>query len=360
MLHDVASTGSSNSTMSIAAAPGGIIGKHCSAGSTRQSITTVRLSASASRSAGSNSVLALDEHPDAAVGLGQLDVVRHAAAQVDVRAAAVEEHVLPLRDHAEGAVVDEHDDDREIVQHRRRQLLGGHLEAAVAVDADDRRLGPRGLGADRGGDPVAHRPEPARGDEVPRPLGEEVLHRPHLVLADARREDDVVSGGDCLQHLHQLLRLEERAALRVAKGELVAPLLDLADPGLRSRRSRLTVPAHLAGELGERLLQRPDDGDVGIAQLGDLGRVDVEMDHGGAGREGRELAGDAVVEARADRNQDIAGVHREVRPLRAVHAGPAEEQRMRLRERALPHQCRDHGQPAGLGELGAARRRRRR
>ena len=55
VLHDVASTGSSNSTMSIAAAPVGIIGKHCSAGSTRQSITTVRLSASASRSAGSNS-----------------------------------------------------------------------------------------------------------------------------------------------------------------------------------------------------------------------------------------------------------------------------------------------------------------
>src|SRR4029079_7505327 len=53
VLHDAASTGSSNSTMSTAAAPVGIIGKHCSAGSTRQSITTVRLSESASRKAGS-------------------------------------------------------------------------------------------------------------------------------------------------------------------------------------------------------------------------------------------------------------------------------------------------------------------
>ena len=55
VLHGVASTGSWYSTMSIAAAPAGIIGKHCSAGSTRQSITTVRPSDNASRSAGSSS-----------------------------------------------------------------------------------------------------------------------------------------------------------------------------------------------------------------------------------------------------------------------------------------------------------------
>ena len=44
-----------SSISSSAAAPAGIIGKHCSAGSTRQSMTTVRFSASASRNAGSSS-----------------------------------------------------------------------------------------------------------------------------------------------------------------------------------------------------------------------------------------------------------------------------------------------------------------
>ena len=77
-----------------------------------------------------------------------------------MRAAAVEEHVLPLRDHAEVAVVDEHDDDREIVDHRRRQLLSRHLEAAVAVDAHDCRFGPGSLRSDGRRDPVPHRPEP--------------------------------------------------------------------------------------------------------------------------------------------------------------------------------------------------------
>ena len=115
VLHDVASTGSSYSTMSIAAAPAGIIGKHCSAGSTRQSIDDGAVERERLAQRGLELGLGLDEHPDAAVGLGELDVVRHVGAEVDVRAAAVEEHVLPLRDHAEVAVVDEHDDDREVV-----------------------------------------------------------------------------------------------------------------------------------------------------------------------------------------------------------------------------------------------------
>ena len=261
----------------------------------------------------------------------------------------------------EVAVVDEHDDDREIVDHRRRQLLRGHLEAAVAVDADDRRLRPRGLRADRGRDPVAHRPEPARGDEVPRPLGEEVLHRPHLVLADPRREDDVVAGGERLQGLHQLLRLEPLAARAVAERELVAPLLDLAAPrprvpGRRRRGACRSRPSSSASAFFSGPTTGMSASRSFEISAGSMSRWTTVA----PGANADELAGDAVVEARADRDEHVAGVHGDVRPLRAVHARPAEEQRVRLRERALAHQRRDHGQPAGLGERAAARRRRRR
>ena len=88
-----------------------------------------------------------------------------------------------------------------------------------------------------------------------------------------------------------------------------------------------------------------------LAQLRDLGRVDVEVDDGGSGRERRELAGDAVVEARADRHEHIAGVHGDVRPLRAVHARPAEEERVGLGERSLAHQGGDHGETSDLRQL---------
>src|SRR5207249_8155764 len=66
---------------------------------------------------------------------------------------------------------------------------------------------------------------------------------------------------------------------------------------------------------------------------------------------GGQLPGDAVVEPRAHGDEDVARVHGEVRPLRPVHAGPAEVQLVRLRERALSHQGRDHGKPADLGQL---------
>ena len=158
------------SSMSSAAAPAGIIGKHCSAGSTRTSITTGRPQLERLLERRPQLLLLVHGDPDRSVGLCELRVVGHRLGEVDVRAAAVEEHVLPLGDHPQVAVVEEQDDDREVVEDGGDELLGGHLEAAVAVDADHRRLGPRRLGADRGRDPVAHRPEPAGGDEVARPL----------------------------------------------------------------------------------------------------------------------------------------------------------------------------------------------
>ena len=136
-------------------------------------------------------VLVVDGQADGAVRLGEPGVVGHVVRQVDLREPLVEEHVLPLADHAEVAVVDDHDHDRQVLEHGRRELLAGHLEAAVAVDADDRRLRPRSLRADSGGHAVAHRAQSARGDERARAIAEQVLHRPHLVLADAGRPDDV-------------------------------------------------------------------------------------------------------------------------------------------------------------------------
>jgi hypothetical protein len=50
------------------------------------------------------------------------------------------------------------------------------------------------------------------------------------------------------------------------------------------------------------------DGQVGGAVLADLGRVDVEVDDLGVGSEGGEAAGDAVVEADAERDQQVGVV----------------------------------------------------
>ena len=81
---------------------------------------------------------------------------------------------------------------------------------------------------------------------------------------------------------------------------------------------------HLRGELRQRELERADDRDVRVADLPDLGRVDVEVDHLRARRERRDLAGDAVVEARADGDDQVGLVQRPVRRTssRACRAAP--------------------------------------
>src|SRR3954470_16391948 len=73
------------------------------------------------------------------VGLGELDEVGRLP-HVDVRVAVVPEQLLPLAHHAQVAVVDDHDLDRDPVLDAGRELLGVHLHRPVAGDADHRLL----------------------------------------------------------------------------------------------------------------------------------------------------------------------------------------------------------------------------
>ena len=75
------------------------------------------------------------------------------------------------------------------------QLLGGHLEAAVAVDGPHHAVGPADLGPDGGGHGEAHRAEAARVHPRVGVVEAPVLRRPHLVLADAGHDDRVVGRG---------------------------------------------------------------------------------------------------------------------------------------------------------------------
>src|SRR5271166_897660 len=135
----------------------------------------------------------------AAVRLGQLDEVRDAGAggllglgrhmQVGVGVALVVEQRLPLPDHAEAAVVDDRDLDRDALQGAGGQFLVGHLEAPVAVDGPHRGIRAADLGANRGGHGEPHRAQPARVDPGPRVLVVDELGGPHLVLSHSGHVD---------------------------------------------------------------------------------------------------------------------------------------------------------------------------
>ncbi len=60
--------------------------------------------------------------------------------------------------------------------------------------------------------------------------------------------------------------------------------------------------------------------DMRLAQFVHLRRVDIHMDDFGVRREGIEFSGHTVIEACADRNQQVARLHGQIGRFRTVHA----------------------------------------
>ena len=114
-----------------------------------------------------------------------------------------------------------------------------------------------------------------------RGLSQQVLHRPHLVLADSGRPDHVFGtlGSNVAKGLEHRLRLEHALGAAVLVRIEAPPLLELRMPRRPVDRLRVLERLQLASQVRERELERADDGDLRVTDLPDLGGVDVEVDH---------------------------------------------------------------------------------
>ena len=186
----------------------------------------------------------VDPHPDAAHGLGPELVVGQVGREVHLGVALLVEHLLPLAHHAEVGVVQDGDLHGDALGRGGDELLRGHLEAAVAVDGPDHRVGTTDLGADGGRHGEAHGAEAAGVHPGVGVVELPVLGGPHLVLADARGDDAVV-GGVVAQLLEHVLRLERVARLALLVGErvLLPPAGDRLLPGACDRAAWRRRPA---------------------------------------------------------------------------------------------------------------------
>ena len=104
-------------------------------------------------------------------------------------------------------------------------------------------------------------------------------------------------------------------------------------------------------QLVEHLAQVADERDVHLDVLVDLGGIDVDVDLLRVGRVGLEVAGDAIVEAHAEGEQQVGFLDGRVDPGFAVHAHHAEVQRMRGGDAAEAEQRHRHRDLRRLGEL---------
>ena len=91
-------------------------------------------------------------------------------------------------------------------------------------------------------------------------------------------------------------------------------------------------------ETDERGLDVADDRQRDAFVLVVLGRVDVDVDDLGVGRKFVGVAGDAVIEASAEAEQQVALVDGPVAIGGAVHAEPLHRERVGLRETADAHE----------------------
>ena len=181
------------------------------------------------------------------------------------------------------------------------------------------------------GQAEAHGAEAAGVDPEARLVEADQLRGPHLVLADVG-SDDGLAAGEAVDFGHQVLRLDLGVGRRRRRS------------GCSSFQSRICVPPGAARggcassfELGrefsasslfsfcEHALHVAHDGHIGRAVLADFGGIDIHVDDFGVRREGGQAAGDAVVEAHAEGDQQVAFGHAHVGGVAAVHAGHADE-----------------------------------
>ena len=110
--------------------------------------------------------------------------------------------------------------------------------------------------------------------------------------------------------------------------------------------------AELSAQRGNDVGQVPDDRDVGGADLGDLGGVDVDVDHRGLGGEGVRLAGDPVIEAGSQADDDVGPLQGPDGGHSAVHAGHPQVERVLAGHDVQGGQGGDEGRSDELDELG--------
>ena len=132
----------------------------------------------------------------------------------------------------------------------------------------------------------------------------------HIWCWPTSRRDDRLAAGEPVDLRHQVLRLDLACRSSAARSGCSSFQSRICfHQARRAADSFSSAPCRALlqqlVELREHALHVAHDGHVRRAVLADLGRVDIHVDHLGVRREGGQPAGDAVVEAHAERDQQI-------------------------------------------------------
>ena len=295
-------------------------------------------------------VARLDQDALPAVRLAELDEIGQRI-RIALGIAALIGELLPLADHAHILVVEDEDLHRQPVLRRGGQLLDVHLDRRLAGDVDHQGVRVAELRTDRGGQAVPHRAETTAGQPLVRLLKPEMLRGPHLVLADFGRDDWVARVRRVEQRPDRALRHD---LVRIVLGKIETlhrtpacdPTLPVGRVGL-GMLAALPDPHHVL----ERMADVRDDPEIDAHGLVHRRAIDVDMHFPRVRAERIEPPRHAVVEARAERDDEVGLVHRHVRLVGAVHPEHAEPLRTGRGIGAEAHQRRRHRRAGDADEF---------
>ena len=209
----------------------------------------------------------------------------------------------------------------------------------------------------------AHGAEASGGDEGARGFVLEVLGFPHLVLAYVGDDDglfEAAGGGGFVPDVVDDVRGVEVAVVGevddVADGGGAFAGVDLGEPGggFGVQSSSASGYRLCSGEQGleevQDFFQVADEGYVYLDVFVDFAGVDFYVDLFGVGGVLGEVAGDAVVEAHAEGEQEVGLLDGVVDPGLAVHAHHAELEGVGGGDGAEAEQGAGDGDLVGFGE----------
>ena len=166
------------------------------------------------------------------------------------------------------------------------------------------------------------------------------------MLAHAGGDDRVAVLGQAVQLADGVLGQDAVEVGIVAERLVALPHGHLAPP--LGGVARL----HDCGKLLQEILQVADDRQVGLLDLVDFGRIDVDVDDLGAAGELGDLAGHPIVEANAERQQQVGVIDRVVGVDAAVHPEHVQRKRIVAGKTAQAVQRGRHGDLEFSGERG--------
>ncbi|SCU83807.1 hypothetical protein CNECB9_4260011 [Cupriavidus necator] len=182
-----------------------------------------------------------------------------------------------------------------------------------------------------------HRSEAAGVDPAPGLVETVELRGPHLMLAHVGA-DMGVAAGQLPDLFDNVLRLDGAPIAGVRQAFPSAPRIDLGPPG-RPAGQVDGLPPQDCQQVLQYPLHVTDDWHRRLDALRNGRRVDINVDDLPVARaEILHVADHAIIEARADRDQDIALLHRPVCFIGAMHPEHAQEASVSARKRAESHE----------------------